>query len=369
VYRAQGVPISDKHIEVILRQMLSKVRVSNQGDTELLPNDVVDKFVFRDVNDALARKLRIEDAGGTSLPVGALVDKDEIREANALAEAEGKPACKTKKPRAATAKTLLLGITKASLQAKSFLSRASFQTTTSVLIESALGGKSDALLGLKENVLLGRLIPAGTGFGAFSKAKVKRLVEESAYDDKAAAAMYEAAAEEAQALRAERRGEGATTTRDGLQTMEADHDGELRRASADTDEPTALSRIEAALRDAGYDISRDSLGGVLSVFDESTMLTASVRSISDFRIAFNVALRFDDQACETNKRMLAEALHAAGEAECELPSLGMLRLVQSHDCDRDTPIGELMRTFRTFLGRCREIRDGPKYRALFDQTP
>jgi DNA-directed RNA polymerase subunit beta' len=212
VYRAQGVPISDKHIEVILRQMLSKVRISNQGDTALLPNDVVDKFVFRDVNDRLARKLRIDDAGGTSLPVGSLVDKDEIREANAVAEADGKSGCKTKKPRPATAKTLLLGITKASLQAESFLSGASFQETTKVLTEAALGGKSDELLGLKENVLLGHLIPAGTGFEAYSKAKVKRLVEESAYDDEAAAAMYEAAAEEAEALGAERRGGGSTTT-------------------------------------------------------------------------------------------------------------------------------------------------------------
>jgi DNA-directed RNA polymerase subunit beta' len=226
VYRAQGVPISDKHIEVILRQMLSKVRISNQGDTELLPNDVVDKFVFRDVNDALARKMRIEDAGGTALPVGSLVDKDEVREANALAEAEGKPACKTKRPRAATAKTLLLGITKASLQAESFLSGASFQETTKVLTEAALGGKSDELLGLKENVLLGHLIPAGTGFEAYSKAKVKRLVEESAYDEEAAAAMFEEAAEEAEALGAERRGDGATTTvRDRLQTMAAGQEG------------------------------------------------------------------------------------------------------------------------------------------------
>jgi DNA-directed RNA polymerase subunit beta' len=232
VYRAQGVPISDKHIETILRQMLSKVRVSNQGDTELLPNDVVDKFVFRDVNDALSRKLRIDDAGGTTLPVGALVDKDEIREANAIAETEGKSPCKTKKPRPATAKTLLLGITKASLQAESFLSGASFQETTKVLTEAALGGKSDELLGLKENVLLGHLIPAGTGFEAYSKAKVKRLVEESSYDDDAAAAMYEAAAEEAEALGAERRGEGATTVRDRLQTIAAGQDSGLMSEAA-----------------------------------------------------------------------------------------------------------------------------------------
>ena len=212
VYRAQGVPISDKHIEVILRQMLSKVRVSSPGDTALLPNDVKDKFEFRSVNEALVRKVRIDDAGGTSLPVGALVDKDEVREANAIAESEGKPPCKTKKPRAATAKTLLLGITKASLQAESFLSGASFQETTKVLTEAALKGAVDMLLGLKENVLLGHLIPAGTGFEAYSKAKVKRLVDVPEYDDDAAAAMYDEAAMEAEALGAERRGGGPVTT-------------------------------------------------------------------------------------------------------------------------------------------------------------
>ncbi|MEI7876987.1 MAG: DNA-directed RNA polymerase subunit beta' [Planctomycetota bacterium] len=212
VYRAQGVPISDKHIEVILRQMLSKVRVSSPGDTALLPNDVKDKFEFRSVNEALVRKVRIDDAGGTSLPVGALVDKDEVREANAIAESEGKSPCKTKKPRAATAKTLLLGITKASLQAESFLSGASFQETTKVLTEAALKGAVDMLLGLKENVLLGHLIPAGTGFEAYSKAKVKRLVDVPEYDDDAAAAMYDEAAMEAEALGAERRGGGPVTT-------------------------------------------------------------------------------------------------------------------------------------------------------------
>jgi DNA-directed RNA polymerase subunit beta' len=225
VYRAQGVPISDKHIEVILRQMLSKVRVSNQGDTDLLPNEVVDKFVFRDVNDALARKMRIDDAGGTSLPVGSLVDKDEIREANVLAEAEGKSSCKTKKPRPATAKTLLLGITKASLQAESFLSGASFQETTKVLTEAALKGAVDGLLGLKENVLLGHLIPAGTGFEAYSKAKVKRLVDVSEFDDEAQAAMFDEAAMEAEALGAERRGGGpVTTVKDRLQSQASGQD-------------------------------------------------------------------------------------------------------------------------------------------------
>ena len=216
VYRAQGVPISDKHIEVILRQMLSKVRVSSPGDSELLPNDVKDKFEFRQVNDDLSRRMRIDDAGGTSLPVGALVDKDEIREANALAEAEGKSPCKAKKPKPATAKTLLLGITKASLQAESFLSGASFQETTKVLTEAALKGAVDGLLGLKENVLLGHLIPAGTGFEAYSKAKVKKLVDVPEYDDEAAAAMYDEASREAEALGAERLGGAVTTVKDRL---------------------------------------------------------------------------------------------------------------------------------------------------------
>ena len=210
------------------------MRVSNPGDTEILPNDVIDKFLFRDVNESIARKMRIEDAGGTSLPVGSLVDKMEIREANALAEAEGKSGCKAKKPRPATAKTLLLGITKASLQAESFLSGASFQETTKVLTEAALKGAVDHLLGLKENVLLGHLIPAGTGFEAYSKAKVKRLVDVPEYDDEAAAAMYDEAAMEAESLGAERRGSPVTTVRDRLASAIAA--GQETVASGEADE-------------------------------------------------------------------------------------------------------------------------------------
>jgi DNA-directed RNA polymerase subunit beta' len=186
------------------------------------------------VNESIARKMRIEDAGGTSLPVGSLVDKMEIREANALAEAEGKSGCKAKKPRPATAKTLLLGITKASLQAESFLSGASFQETTKVLTEAALKGAVDHLLGLKENVLLGHLIPAGTGFEAYSKAKVKRLVDVPEYDDEAAAAMYDEAAMEAESLGAERRGSPVTTVRDRLASAIAA--GQETVASGEADE-------------------------------------------------------------------------------------------------------------------------------------
>ena len=204
VYRAQGVPISDKHIETILRQMLGKVRVLSPGDTDLLPNEVVDKFIFREINNKVQSMLRIIDPGDTQLPMNALIDKDEVKEANALAEAEGKQPAKTKKGKPSTAKTLLLGITKASLQAESFLSGASFQETTKVLTEASLRGAVDDLKGLKENVLLGHLIPAGTGFHPYVKMRVKRLVEPPVSEIETEEAMYAEAVEAAEALGAER---------------------------------------------------------------------------------------------------------------------------------------------------------------------
>ncbi len=172
VYRAQGVVINDKHIEVILAQMLRKIRVEDPGDTNLLPYDVVDKFEFKTKNQQVTDMVRIVDAGGTDLPVDALVSKAEVREANARAEAAGKDGCKVKKARPAKGRTLLLGITKASLQSESFLSGASFQETTKVLTEASMRGAVDTLIGLKENVLLGHLIPAGTGFRPYQAIKV-----------------------------------------------------------------------------------------------------------------------------------------------------------------------------------------------------
>ncbi|MFN7438920.1 MAG: DNA-directed RNA polymerase subunit beta' [Phycisphaerales bacterium] len=173
VYRAQGVPINDKHIEVILAQMLRKVRVENPGDTELLPFDVVDKWEFKRKNAEVAEMVRITDSGGTELPVDALVHKDEVKEANARAEAAGREIAKTKRARPATGRTLLLGITKAALSSESFLSGASFQESTKVLTEASLKGATDDLFGLKENVLLGHLIPAGTGFKPYQNMKVQ----------------------------------------------------------------------------------------------------------------------------------------------------------------------------------------------------
>ena len=163
VYRTQNQKISDKHIEIIIAQMLRKVKVENPGDTKFLPGEVVDKFRFRYGNEQLAKMLKIDDAGETGLSIGQIVSRDDLKEANAKAEEKGSPA-KGKRPRMATAKTLLLGITKASLQSESFVSAASFQETTKVLTEASIAGKEDTLVGLKENVILGHLIPAGTAF-------------------------------------------------------------------------------------------------------------------------------------------------------------------------------------------------------------
>ncbi|MAD32789.1 MAG: DNA-directed RNA polymerase subunit beta' [Planctomycetes bacterium] len=137
VYRAQGVGIDDKHIEIILAQMMRKVQVEDPGDSEFLPGAVVDKFRFRESNDLLRQQ--------------------------------------RKKP--ATASPLLLGITKASLQSDSFISAASFQETTKVLTEAALAGKQDGLVGLKENVILGHLVPTGTGFRNYQKTRVMKNVD------------------------------------------------------------------------------------------------------------------------------------------------------------------------------------------------
>jgi len=182
VYRAQGVPINDKHIEIIVAQMLRKVRIENPGDADVLPNEVVDKFRFRAANEAIAQNGKIKEPGDSGLPITTLVSKSELKDINARLEAEGKETAKATKCRPATAKTLLLGITKASLQSESFLSGASFQETTKVLTEAALAGKTDPLEGLKENVLLGHLIPVGTGFKKYTGMKVLKLAEPPAQE-------------------------------------------------------------------------------------------------------------------------------------------------------------------------------------------
>ncbi len=172
VYRSTGVTINDKHVEVILNQMLRKVQIDMPGDTNLLPGDVVDKFRFVGENKRMASSLRVVDSGDTKFVDGDIVSRDALEAANLDVEANGGQGAKTKKPKPATAKTLLLGITKASLQAESFLSAASFQESTKVFTEASLSGKVDQLRGLKENVILGHLIPAGTSFKPYLDMKL-----------------------------------------------------------------------------------------------------------------------------------------------------------------------------------------------------
>jgi DNA-directed RNA polymerase subunit beta' len=172
VYRSQRVEINDKHVEIIVARMLRKVRIENAGDTSLLPGIEMDRFDFRTVNQQLAKCVKITNPGSTDFSEGAIVPKDAMQERNAQVEALGGAPAKGTRPKFATASTQLLGITKASVQSSSFISAASFQETTKVLTEAALAGKIDKLVGLKENVILGHLIPAGTGFRTFQESQV-----------------------------------------------------------------------------------------------------------------------------------------------------------------------------------------------------
>ncbi len=173
VYRSQRVDIDDKHIEIIVSQMLRKVKVETMGDTGLLPGSVIDKFGFREVNDRLKECVKIKDPGDSKFEAGKIITKEAYEEERARLEAEGKKPPSFVPPTPATCSTQLLGITKAAVQSDSFISAASFQETTKVLTEAALAGKVDYLVGLKENVILGHLVPAGTGFHMHQDAEVR----------------------------------------------------------------------------------------------------------------------------------------------------------------------------------------------------
>jgi len=179
VYRSQNVTINDKHVEIILRQMLRKLKIESPGDSTFLPSEVVDRFRFRAENQRLADSVKIKDPGdATNLAPGQIILKSEFDALVSKIEEEGgTPPVKDRKPRPATARTLLLGITKASLQSESFISAASFQETTKVLTEAAINGAVDTLQGLKENVILGHLIPAGTAFRPYLNMRIRHLAE------------------------------------------------------------------------------------------------------------------------------------------------------------------------------------------------
>jgi DNA-directed RNA polymerase subunit beta' len=176
VYRLQRVDIDDKHIEIIVSQMLRKVKVEKMGDTGLLPGLVMDRFAFREVNERLLNEcVKTVDPGESTFREGQIVTRDAFEEERvALQAAGGKkktPSFETPVP--AESSVQLLGITKAAVQSDSFISAASFQETTKVLTEAALASKVDYLVGLKENVILGHLIPAGTGFNVHQQSEVR----------------------------------------------------------------------------------------------------------------------------------------------------------------------------------------------------
>jgi DNA-directed RNA polymerase subunit beta' len=163
VYRMQGVKINDKHIEVIVRMMMQKVRIVDPGDTRYLEGDHVDKARLRDENDGLADKQVVESKGDAKFRNGQIVLRKLVREINVDLKKKSKKVAEVRDAEPATSEPILLGITQASLTTDSFISAASFQETTKVLTDAAIEGKIDHLLGLKENVIMGHLIPAGTG--------------------------------------------------------------------------------------------------------------------------------------------------------------------------------------------------------------
>jgi DNA-directed RNA polymerase subunit beta' len=168
VYRLQGVRINDKHIEVIVRQMMKKVSIVDPGDTKFLEDDTVDKFDFIEENDWIYDKKVVTDPGESSkMRAGQIVNLRELREENSILRRSDKKLVEYRDAESATSHPLLLGITKASLGVQSWISAASFQETTKVLSTAAINGKTDDMMGLKENVITGHQIPAGTGLRDF----------------------------------------------------------------------------------------------------------------------------------------------------------------------------------------------------------
>ncbi|MBQ4822153.1 DNA-directed RNA polymerase subunit beta' [Aquimarina sp. MMG016] len=164
VYRLQGVKINDKHFEVVVRQMMRKVRIQDPGDTIFLENQLVHKSDFIEENDEIFGMKVVEDAGDSeNLKAGQIISPRDLRDENSVLRREDKNLVTARDASPATATPILQGITRASLQTKSFISAASFQETTKVLNEAAVNGKIDTLEGLKENVIVGHRIPAGTG--------------------------------------------------------------------------------------------------------------------------------------------------------------------------------------------------------------
>ena len=170
VYRLQGVKINDKHFEIIVRQMMRKVEIDDQGDTRFLERQIVDKIEFMEENDEIWGKMVVEDSGDSqSLRPGQIITARRLRDENSQLKRRDLKLVQAREAVPATSSQVLQGITRAALQTKSFMSAASFQETTKVLNEAAIQGKIDVLDGLKENVICGHLIPAGTGLRDYDK--------------------------------------------------------------------------------------------------------------------------------------------------------------------------------------------------------
>ncbi len=177
VYRMQGVKINDKHFEVIVRQMMRKVTIEDPGDTRFLENEIVNKIDFMEENDEIFGKKVVEDPGDSNLKPGQIITARKLRDENSALKRKDNKLIVARDARGATARQQLQGITRASLQTKSFISAASFQETTKVLTDAAVNAKVDTLLGLKENVIVGHLIPAGTGLRIYENMIVGSMDE------------------------------------------------------------------------------------------------------------------------------------------------------------------------------------------------
>ena len=192
VYRLQGVKINDKHFEVIVRQMMRKVQIDEPGDTRFLEQQIVDKLDFAEENDRIWGKKVVTDAGDSeTMKAGMIVTARKLRDENSQLKRKDLRLVQVRDAVPATSVQILQGITRAALQTKSFMSAASFQETTKVLNEAAISGKTDYLEGMKENVICGHLIPAGTGLREFSRIIVGDM------DDYEKLGMAEASAETA----------------------------------------------------------------------------------------------------------------------------------------------------------------------------
>ena len=168
VYRLQGVKINDKHIEVIVSTMMQKVEITDSGDTMYLEGDKVDRFEVNTRNDELIGKFVVTDEGGSDLKKGSILDRREVRDINNQLIQEDKDELQTREAEPAISKPILLGITRAALSTESWLSAASFQETTKVLTQASIEAKKDFLRGLKENVVVGHKVPAGTGIREYN---------------------------------------------------------------------------------------------------------------------------------------------------------------------------------------------------------